>query len=62
MGIKLGLDDVQWRYVLQHERDTIIEEEHASLTRGYFHADTIARKILQDRLWWCNCIGIVEKR
>lgn len=49
---KLGSDNVLRRCALKHERDTISEEAHSNPAGGHFHANTIARKILQAGLWW----------
>ena len=49
---KLGLDEVLYRCVLDHERENIMYEEHYGPAGGHFQSDMTAKKIQQSRLWW----------
>ena len=49
---KMGLDNILWRCLLEHERDNIMHEEHYGLTEGHFQVDITAKKIQQSGLWW----------
>jgi len=49
---KLGLDEILRRYVLEHERHTILAEAHGGLARGYYVGKETAKKIPRIELWW----------
>lgn len=49
---RLGVDDILWRCVLDHEQVGIMEEAHAGSAGGHFQADTTTKKVLQAGLWW----------
>ena len=42
---KLGLDEVLYQCVLDHERESIMHEAHYCLAGGHFQLDTTAKKI-----------------
>jgi hypothetical protein len=60
---KLGPNnDVLRICVLEHERDSIIEEAHVGLIGGNFHVDTTTKKYYKLDYDGLNCTKIVEKR
>ena len=48
----MGLDQVLWRCVMDHEKEDILWECHCGVAGGHIGAKPTARKILQVGLWW----------
>ena len=49
---KFGPDDILRKYVLDHERPMIFDEEHAGILGGHYSGKPTAHKILTVGLWW----------
>ena len=49
---KLGAGEVLQRYVLEHERQSILAEAHEDIVGGQYAGKEMAQKILRARLWW----------
>ena len=49
---KLGPDKILCRYVLEHERRRILEEEHAGVAGSHYVGKPTTQKVLTAGLWW----------
>ena len=49
---KLGPDEILHRYVLEHERNRILEEAHAGIAGGHYIGKLTMQKVLTAGLWW----------
>ena len=49
---KMGLDQILRRCVLDHERESILWENHYGVAGGHVGSKPTARKVLQASLWW----------
>ena len=49
---KMGLDEILLRYVLEHERQSILAEAHGGVTGGHYVGKSTVQKILRAGLWW----------
>ena len=49
---KLGPDEILRRYVLEHERRSILEEAHARVAGEHYAGKPTAQKVLIAGLWW----------
>ena len=48
---ELGLDEVMFLCILDHERESIMHEAHYGPVGGHFHSDRTDKKIQQSGLW-----------
>ena len=48
----MGPDEILRRYVLSHEKESILVEVHVRIPRGHYGGRATAIKILQAGLWW----------
>ena len=58
---KMGLDEVQCRCVMEHERDSIMHKAHYGPAGGHFQSDTTAKNIQQLGLWWTTLYKDCQK-
>ena len=49
---KLGPNEILHRCVSDHERQWVMAEAHAGVSRGHYAEKEMVRKILQAGLWW----------
>jgi len=48
---KMGLDEILWRYVPEHERKIILIEAHSGVVGGHYVGKAIVQKFLREGLW-----------
>lgn len=49
---KMGNDEILCRYVLELEREKILDEAHSEVAGGHFSGRAISQKTLHVGLWW----------